>query len=361
MQRREDLGSLAISASPKLERSVTLPLLLLELSDELQKLLRHWFAHHRRVHGAHALTDELRRDSGKVRDGAVRRVRPREVLHVRELAACFRTLVRPFEGVLHNQTMALKIAAGLALDNTRWSILRRPSGSVDGERQEREFVPAAELIEPPCVVVCGFGACLAWQTLRWSDRPAREVRINVDCPDDSSVTLPYLRRFARTLTGSQEAGDAYVATLLESLVSHAIRLPHRHDPREMALYHLLLARLEFGRMTRTADRIGKRIRRQRRSGRASIRSARCRDRHFCSSPLKVSLRRRPQPSSRSARRDVESLLDIAGQEIAHQVATNVLIIEDELLIAMDLETIVGSLGHYGSGRRDDEGGGTRGR
>jgi CheY-like chemotaxis protein len=44
-------------------------------------------------------------------------------------------------------------------------------------------------------------------------------------------------------------------------------------------------------------------------------------------------------------KDVESLLDIAGQEIAHQVATDVLIIEDELLIAMDLETIVGSLGH----------------
>ena len=43
--------------------------------------------------------------------------------------------------------------------------------------------------------------------------------------------------------------------------------------------------------------------------------------------------------------EVEKLLEIAGQEIAHQVATNVLIIEDELLIAMDLETIVTSLGH----------------
>jgi CheY-like chemotaxis protein len=43
--------------------------------------------------------------------------------------------------------------------------------------------------------------------------------------------------------------------------------------------------------------------------------------------------------------DVEKLLEVAGQEIAHQVATNVLIIEDELLIAMDLETIVTSLGH----------------
>src|SRR3712207_9372459 len=31
--------------------------------------------------------------------------------------------------------------------------------------------------------------------------------------------LPYLRRYARALTGSQMAGDAYVAATLETLVS----------------------------------------------------------------------------------------------------------------------------------------------
>jgi CheY-like chemotaxis protein len=35
----------------------------------------------------------------------------------------------------------------------------------------------------------------------------------------------------------------------------------------------------------------------------------------------------------------------SGRELAAEIATDVLIIEDELLIAMDLETIVGSLGH----------------
>jgi CheY-like chemotaxis protein len=39
------------------------------------------------------------------------------------------------------------------------------------------------------------------------------------------------------------------------------------------------------------------------------------------------------------------LLRQAGREIAEQVATNVLIIEDEPLIAMDLEGLVQSLGH----------------
>ena len=42
---------------------------------------------------------------------------------------------------------------------------------------------------------------------------------------------------------------------------------------------------------------------------------------------------------------VEELIDIAGHEIAAQVATDVLIIEDEPMIAMDLESIVEGLGH----------------
>jgi CheY-like chemotaxis protein len=42
---------------------------------------------------------------------------------------------------------------------------------------------------------------------------------------------------------------------------------------------------------------------------------------------------------------VDELIDVAGREIAQQVATDVLIIEDEPMIAMDLESIVEGLGH----------------
>ena len=42
---------------------------------------------------------------------------------------------------------------------------------------------------------------------------------------------------------------------------------------------------------------------------------------------------------------LDELIDIAGREIAAQVATDVLIIEDEPMIAMDLESIVEGLGH----------------
>jgi CheY-like chemotaxis protein len=42
---------------------------------------------------------------------------------------------------------------------------------------------------------------------------------------------------------------------------------------------------------------------------------------------------------------IDELIDLAGREIAAQVATDVLIIEDEPMIAMDLEGIVEGLGH----------------
>ena len=43
--------------------------------------------------------------------------------------------------------------------------------------------------------------------------------------------------------------------------------------------------------------------------------------------------------------EARQLIDEAGREIADQVATDVLIIEDEPVIAMDLETLVEEMGH----------------
>jgi CheY-like chemotaxis protein len=47
--------------------------------------------------------------------------------------------------------------------------------------------------------------------------------------------------------------------------------------------------------------------------------------------------------------ELDALVDLAGREIAAQVATDVLIIEDEPIIAMDIETIVRDLGHNVTG------------
>jgi CheY-like chemotaxis protein/DNA-directed RNA polymerase specialized sigma24 family protein len=154
--------------------------------------------------------------------------------------------------------------------------------------------------------------------------------------------LPYLRRFARTLTGDQEAGDAYVATLLESLVSTPSDFP-TDVPARLALYHLFLKDWNSVRLApaRAQESLG------------TVAVAQRRINSISSLPRQAFLLVAVEGFTASEAAtileigdsDVESLLDIAGQEIAHQVATSVLIIEDELLIAMDLETIVTSLGH----------------
>src|SRR5262249_57942932 len=49
--------------------------------------------------------------------------------------------------------------------------------------------------------------------------------------------LPFLRRYARALTGSQASGDAYVAATLEALIADRAVLEDPRGPR-VALYRL---------------------------------------------------------------------------------------------------------------------------
>src|SRR5579871_4657444 len=60
-------------------------------------------------------------------------------------------------------------------------------------------------------------------------------------PTQNKVTahLPYLRRFARALTGSQSGGDAYVAAALEAAIADPSALDPALDTR-IALYRLFL-------------------------------------------------------------------------------------------------------------------------
>ena len=47
--------------------------------------------------------------------------------------------------------------------------------------------------------------------------------------------LPFLRRYARALTGSQHSGDAYVAATLEALIADPNAMDQASSPR-VALY-----------------------------------------------------------------------------------------------------------------------------
>jgi len=159
--------------------------------------------------------------------------------------------------------------------------------------------------------------------------------------------IPYLRRFARSLTGSQASGDAYVAATLEALVSDRSVFPEDLDPR-VALYQV------FSRMWQSVDiniqdfpPAGDRWEEKARRNLSLI----------APMPRQAFLLvavERFSPSEAAeilGVADVEfsALLDQAAVDMANQVATEVMIIEDEPLIAMDIEQMVQSMGHSVTG------------
>jgi CheY-like chemotaxis protein len=156
--------------------------------------------------------------------------------------------------------------------------------------------------------------------------------------------LPYLRRFARALTGSQPAGDAYATAALETIAVEPAALPADLD-LNAALYKVLLT-------------IWGSVPANRRHHAPVLADATAADGHDIEqiTPLPrvcfllhtvegfssdVIAKLVDRPVSR-----VRDLIDEAEREIAIQLHTDVLIIEDEPIISMDLEALVEELGHH---------------
>lgn len=158
--------------------------------------------------------------------------------------------------------------------------------------------------------------------------------------------LPYLRRYARAVTGSQTSGDAHVAAMLEALIADTTLFPEASGDR-IAIYRLF-----------SQTFVGRRI---------SIQEP---DSPFAWEKRAARNLARVSPRARQAFllkavedftvRQVAEILDVteeeailllgrAGEEISAQVATDIMIIEDEPLIAMDIEQMVVSLGHRVTG------------
>jgi len=157
--------------------------------------------------------------------------------------------------------------------------------------------------------------------------------------------LPYLRRFARALAGTQAAGDAYVAATLEVLIEDPSAFDPSLDPR-VALYRTFVGlwnsldiNLKPEGPVGTTTAIDRKL--------ESITPLPRQAFLLCAvegfSPAEAA-----QVLDVDVAK-VDELIDLAGREIAAQVATDVLIIEDEPMIAMDLESIVEGLGHRVTG------------
>ncbi len=156
--------------------------------------------------------------------------------------------------------------------------------------------------------------------------------------------LPYLRRYARALTGSQMAGDAYVAATLETLVNE----PDTIGPASNVKTDL------FGVYTRIwnslsvnsqSEQIQRDLPAEVRLGQITPLPRQA----FLLSCLEGFSEEETSSILSVDVATVRDLVEEAGRELAADMATDILIIEDEPLIAMDLEALVEGLGHNVTG------------
>jgi DNA-directed RNA polymerase specialized sigma24 family protein/CheY-like chemotaxis protein len=151
--------------------------------------------------------------------------------------------------------------------------------------------------------------------------------------------IPHLRRFGRLLTGTQAAGDAAVERVLQAVATDPSIFPDI-DPR-LGLYQCFLATLTRryrdggpspGVLGQTAARS------------LAALTPEGRQAFLLVSVEGFSPRETAQVLEVSEAR-VETLLRESGAEIGRQIATDVLVIEDEPLIALDLKRVLEGLGH----------------
>src|SRR5580658_2426804 len=153
--------------------------------------------------------------------------------------------------------------------------------------------------------------------------------------------LPLLRRYARALTGNQASGDAYVGAMLEALIQDAALLDETHGPRA-GLFRLFTQIWNSVSLNDDPEVTALPMPPERRLS------------NITPLPRQAFLLLSLEGFSEEEVAfilgvdvaEARKLADAAGREMAAEIATDVLIIEDETFIAMDLESLVKNLGHH---------------
>jgi DNA-directed RNA polymerase specialized sigma24 family protein len=154
--------------------------------------------------------------------------------------------------------------------------------------------------------------------------------------------LPYLRRFSRAVTGSQTSGDAYVAATLEALIADTSIFPEASSDR-IALYKLF-SQLFTSSAVRVPNPQPHFVWEQRAARNLANLAPKPRQ-AFLLVAVEGFTNEQAAEILDLSDEEFTQLLEQASREISRQVATDILIIEDEPLIAMDIEQLVESLGH----------------
>ncbi|MEM7640915.1 MAG: response regulator [Pseudomonadota bacterium] len=169
---------------------------------------------------------------------------------------------------------------------------------------------------------------------------------------DIGTHLPYLRRYARALTGNQDRGDRYAAATLEAILEDRSALDS-DLPVKTALFkvmHGIWASARLDDPVDVSDGLAKTA-----QDRLSGLTANTREALLLRTIESFSFQQ-IAAIMEVDQDEAEGLIRIAHQEMIDRLAGRVLIIEDEPIIAMDLENIVAEQGHRitGVARTRDE-------
>jgi DNA-directed RNA polymerase specialized sigma24 family protein len=170
--------------------------------------------------------------------------------------------------------------------------------------------------------------------------PSRGEGVFVSTSQAVAQHLPYLRRYARALTGSQSSGDAYVAATLEALIEDPSVLEASNSTR-IGLYRLFTKIWNSVGLNGAPEPAGDELPVEQRLAQMTPKPRQA----F----LLVALEGLSEDDAAKVL-DIDvptlrGLVEESGRELAAEIATDVMIIEDETFIAMDLEGLVESLGH----------------
>lgn len=152
--------------------------------------------------------------------------------------------------------------------------------------------------------------------------------------------LPLLRRYARALSGSQASGDNHVVAMLEALVADASAFDRSLEPR-VAVYRLFSSVWNANPMNRRAEDPEPDAAADRR---IEAITPLPRQAFLLTAVEGFS----PWEAASILGVDADAFADLLGEasrQIGEQVSSRVLVIEDEPIIAMDLEALVEGLGH----------------
>ena len=155
-----------------------------------------------------------------------------------------------------------------------------------------------------------------------------------------SGNLPYLRRYARALTGSQGTGDSFAAATLEAILEDSSMLSGEPDPK-VSLFHT------FHMVWSSAGApVGEPDSRFSAAAQAHMENLTPNSRealllHAIEGFTQSEIARIMQTDDDH----VGTLIDAAVREMQASVTGRVMIIEDEAIISMDIAAIVREMGH----------------